>query len=196
MPTPNLNVGSSKAPAEPSFNDINVGVPPTDGVDWPMIERSFKSLGWTEHILPDSSVYYAHHNMRVVTDMDLRNARKLDAVTDYLDKKQPRETLLPPLGWELWLRDVSKTRYESSLVKCWVNHEGRILTFEPPASFTIGESSTVTDDDSKLENFKPLSYKLNFLQSWTWSIVTGRTWRDTLPMRLFLTTLTLRLSTH
>ncbi|PSR83451.1 hypothetical protein PHLCEN_2v5723 [Hermanssonia centrifuga] len=147
MPTPNLNVGSSKAPAEPSFNDINVGVPPTDGVAWPMIERSFKSLGWTEHILPDSSVYYAHHNMRVVTDIDLRNARKLDAVTDYFDKKQPRETLLPPPSWELWLRDVSKTRYESSLVKCWVNHEGRILTFETPASFTIGESSTVTDDD-------------------------------------------------
>lgn len=115
------------------FNGIDVTVPPTDGVAWPTLAHSFKSLGWSEHILPDSAVYYSNAELRVVTDIDLRNAKKLDFVMGYFDKKRADEPIPAPEGWELWLREAGagKASFDLALLKNWVNHKAKILMSEP-----------------------------------------------------------------
>lgn len=146
MPIP--DVGTSKGIADPpSFNDIDVIVPQTSAVAWPSMERNFRTLGWSEHVLPDNFMYYSHRDLRVVTDVDLRNSKKLHAITEYLDRKHPFEIVLPPLGWELWLRDDSKLAYEFIAVKAWVNHRDRLLTLEPPTQAYSGSSPPTAEDD-------------------------------------------------
>ena len=96
--------------------------------------RTLYTLGWAEHVLPDSSVYYYHATRRVSTDIDLRNPRFLQHVTEYLEKTLPRQTTIPPpAGWELWLKSVP-LRKEGRTEQSWVNHKLRILTSEPPPS--------------------------------------------------------------
>ena len=148
MPVP--DVGTSKGTVDPpAFNDIDVTVPQTRGIAWPSLERNFKSLGWTEHILPDGSLYYSHRELDVATDIDLRNLKKLDAVSDYLDKKRPGEVVLPPLGWELWLRDNSKLPFDFVPAKYWVNHRDRMLTREVPTQPIGGSAPPLSEDDRK-----------------------------------------------
>jgi hypothetical protein len=149
MPVP--NIGTSKAaPQPPAFNNMNVIVSPTDGVAWPAMEHSYRSLGWIPHALPDSSVYYSNANLRVVTDIDLRTAKKLEFVMDYLDKKRPNEPTPTPLDWELWLHEAgaAKASFDLALVKSWVNHKARILILHPPVS-NVADLSRIPEDDSK-----------------------------------------------
>ncbi|KAI0677687.1 hypothetical protein C8Q78DRAFT_961672 [Trametes maxima] len=99
--------------------------------------HNIRTLGWTEYVLPDSSYYYFHTDSHVTTDIDLRNPKKLQVVTEYLEKKLPREaTMPPPQGWELWLKDVGVMKHEVVPVKSWVNHQLRIITSEPPPIVT------------------------------------------------------------
>lgn len=94
--------------------------------------HTLHTLGWYEHVLPDSSSYFYHEARRVTTDIDLRNPRFLQHVTEHLEKVVPRETSLPaPDGWELWLKSVP-LRKEGHAEQSWVNHNMRILTSEPP----------------------------------------------------------------
>ena len=148
---PGASVGTSKAPAPPpTFNDTNVVVSPTDGVAWPNVEHTYKSLGWAEHILPDSSVYYSNAELRVVTDIDLRTAKKLEFVMDYLDKKRPNEPVLTPVDWELWLREAGagKASFDLALMKRWVNHKARILVLKPPST-NPADLDRIAEDDSE-----------------------------------------------
>ncbi|KAI0337961.1 hypothetical protein BDW22DRAFT_1338908 [Trametopsis cervina] len=146
MPVP--NVGTSKASAEPpAFNDVDITVHQSRGIIWPSIDRSFRSLGWAEHVLPDSSLYYSNRDLRVTTEVDLRNAKKLDGITDYLDKKRPHESALPPPGWELWIRDNSKLAFDFIPIRSWISHQDRILTLEPPTSPAGEIVSSLSDDD-------------------------------------------------
>ena len=70
MPVP--DIGTSKGTVDPpAFNDIDVTVPQSRGIAWPSLDRNYKSLGWTEHILPDGSLYYSHRELSVATDIDL-----------------------------------------------------------------------------------------------------------------------------
>ncbi|KAI0638617.1 hypothetical protein C8Q77DRAFT_1047520 [Trametes polyzona] len=115
--------------------------------------RNIRALGWTEYVLPDSSYYYHHAEWRVTTDIDLRNPKKLQIVTEYLREKLPRETTMPPpAGWELWLKDVGVMKREVVPVKSWVNHQMRIITSEPPPLIT-GEGLIMErfSEDDKLD---------------------------------------------
>ena len=95
--------------------------------------HTLHTLGWAEYVLPDSSFYYHHSALRVTTDIDLRNPRYLQHVTEYLERRLPRDTLMPPPeGWELWLRSASVAKKELQPMQSWVNHNMRILTSEPP----------------------------------------------------------------
>lgn len=114
--------------------------------------NTIRTLGWTEYVLPDSSYYYHHAEKRVTTDIDLRNSKKLQVVTEYLENKLPTElTMPPPPGWELWLKDVGVMRHEVVPVKSWVNHKLRIITLQPPPMVT-GEGLVLerfSEDDSE-----------------------------------------------
>ncbi|KAI0371477.1 hypothetical protein BV20DRAFT_942006 [Pilatotrama ljubarskyi] len=115
--------------------------------------HTIRTLGWTEYVLPDSSYYYYHAELRITTDIDLRNPKKLQVVTEYIEKKLPREaTMPPPAGWELWLKDVGVKRHEVVPLKSWVNHKLRIITSEPPPIVT-GEGLIMErfSEDDKLD---------------------------------------------
>ena len=116
--------------------------------------RAIRSLGWTEYVLPDSSHYYYHATQRITTDIDLRNPKKLQVVTEYVEKKLLNETTMPPPeGWELWLKDVGVMRHEVVPVKSWVNHKLRIITSEPPP-IVVGEGVIMerfSEDDSEFK---------------------------------------------
>ncbi|KAF8528644.1 hypothetical protein JB92DRAFT_2863754 [Gautieria morchelliformis] len=99
---------------------------------WPLPPQTFPSLGWTEHVLPSSSYYYSHAATRTVTDIDLRDEKKLAAVKSYLKLnrsssagveegrengngnatddntiRKAESTLRIEEGIDLWLRDAN-----------------------------------------------------------------------------------------
>lgn len=95
---------------------------------WPLPAPStaprLNQQGWIEFSLPDSTVYYVHPTMRVVTDVDLRNNKKLDLVTSYFDDY--KDELAPPGGMELWLRErAQKKKRDPPLVGWWIDHKSR-----------------------------------------------------------------------
>ncbi|GJJ06888.1 hypothetical protein Clacol_001084 [Clathrus columnatus] len=55
---------------------------------WPLPPQTFPTLGWTEHVLPSSAYYYSHAATRTVTDLDLRDNKKLNALTQYISSKR------------------------------------------------------------------------------------------------------------
>jgi hypothetical protein len=185
MPVP--NVGTSKVVVEPPiFNGIDVTVHQTRGITWPSIDRGYKALGWTEHILPDSSVYYSHRDLRVTTEVDLRNSKKLESVAEYLDKKRPTEPALPPPGWELWLRDNSRLQIDFIPVRCWVSHNDRVLTLEPPTAAATEAVTTLTDDEREHSCFSNFCISCSYdIQVLTWNTGTGLTLRSTPLMSLY-----------
>ena len=114
--------------------------------------HTLNTLGWAEYVLPDSSFYYHHVGLRVTTDIDLRNPRYLQQVTEYVEKKLPRETSMPPpQGWELWIKSGSVQQNNFRPNQSWVNHKLRIITAEPPPTIS-GEGLIIerfSEDDSK-----------------------------------------------
>ena len=112
---------------------------------WPAPVAEYTTLGWTEHMLPDMRTYYTYPRLHVITDTDLRDKRKLKAVTKYI-KHELQHTPPPPDGWELWLRDVGSTRYGFAPVHNWVNHNLRSVSFDPPQRFEADSSSNMRDD--------------------------------------------------
>lgn len=96
-------------------------------------------LGWIEYVLPDASVYYVHPTLRITTDINLRNVKKLEAVVAYL--AYPNTTTKdssPAMGSELWLREIEPTKSKRSKarevfapVRCWVDHKRRSVSFDP-----------------------------------------------------------------
>ncbi len=114
--------------------------------------HTLHTLGWAEYVLPDSSFYYHHVGLRVTTDIDLRNPRHLQQVTEYVEKKLPRDTSMPPpQGWELWLKSGTVQHNNFRPNQSWVNHKLRIITAEPPPTIS-GEGLIIerySEDDSK-----------------------------------------------
>lgn len=111
---------------------------------------SIENVGWKEHALPDSTSYYVHSSICVVTDIDLRNAQKLRAIMEYL-KRFPSEVATPPQGWELWIRETGKTKKDFKLIKNWVNHKARILSFDPPPTISGDSLPDQINDDDRLD---------------------------------------------
>lgn len=94
--------------------------------------RRFAGLGWQEFSLPDGARYFSNPALHIVTDVDLRNAERLDVITAFLDGRDPE--VLPPPEWELWLREASEAATGSFLIKAWVHHEAQMVLFERPSS--------------------------------------------------------------
>ncbi|KAI0307190.1 hypothetical protein B0F90DRAFT_534019 [Multifurca ochricompacta] len=119
--------------AEP-VQSVSIFVPQNDGPMWPVPMRRYASLGWQEFVLPDGARYFSNSTLRIVTDNDLRNAGRLDAITAFLDESEAE--VLPPQGWELWVRDAGESTTNSSffLANAWVHHETRKVLFERPPS--------------------------------------------------------------
>ncbi|KAI9509561.1 hypothetical protein F5148DRAFT_741679 [Russula earlei] len=92
----------------------------------------FASVGWQEYLLLDGKRYFSNAALRVVTDVDLRHAKGLDAVMRFLDG--PDTEIFPPPQWELWLRDGNETRREFIPVKAWVHHGARMVVSKHPES--------------------------------------------------------------
>jgi hypothetical protein len=142
---------------------------------WPLPPRTFPSLGWTEHILPSSAYYYSHAATRTVTDIDLRNEKKLFAVTQYLkDKCSPKSEkvdlneknrdsdtirhiraesrLRIEDGVDLWLRDANpgllanNPDWEFTPMRNWVLHATRAVTFHPPTDKDFSPED-ISDED-------------------------------------------------
>jgi len=111
MSLKNLSNYGQKEPAR----SVLVPASQNDGTLWPVPMRRFASLGWQEVLLPDGAHYFSNPNLRIVTDVDLRNAERLDVVTTILDGRDP-ETLPQP-EWELWLRDAGELTSASFLIK-------------------------------------------------------------------------------
>jgi hypothetical protein len=94
--------------------------------------RRYASLGWQEFSLPDGARYFSNPTLHIVTDVDLRNAERLDVITAFLDGRDPE--VLPPPEWELWLREAREANTASFLIKAWVHHTARMVLFERPSS--------------------------------------------------------------
>jgi hypothetical protein len=104
-----------------------------------------QALGWSEHVLPDAAVYFVHPNLRVVTDIDMRNLKQLEIVTAYLERDG--DGFKVPQGCELWLRDAAEGKRRDCVpVRNWVDHGKRVVSFEPPWE---RESHYLHEDDSK-----------------------------------------------
>ncbi|KAF8272452.1 hypothetical protein EI94DRAFT_1566271 [Lactarius quietus] len=94
--------------------------------------RRFTSIGWQEMVLPDGSGYFSNSNLHVITDIDLRHSERLDAVMTFLEGRDM--DILPPQGWELWLRDAGESTITFIPAKAWVHHGTRMVLFERPSS--------------------------------------------------------------
>ncbi|KAE9405550.1 hypothetical protein BT96DRAFT_812096 [Gymnopus androsaceus JB14] len=138
---------------------LNVsGLPSSSSsVAWPQVKPPpshsstprLNHLGWIEYALPDTTVYYSHPTLRVITDVDLRSITKLDAVTAYLEHRRLHDGSGTPPGFELWLRQNDSTgsgaahgkstkkkralgkMKEFVPVRYWVDHRKRIVTSDP-----------------------------------------------------------------
>jgi hypothetical protein len=99
---------------------------------WPVPMRRFASIGWQEIVLPDGSRYFSNSTLHVVTDIDLRNSERLDAVMAFLEGRDM--DILPPQGWELWLRDAGESTTTLIPAKAWVHHGTRMVLFDRPSS--------------------------------------------------------------
>jgi hypothetical protein len=111
---------------------LSLYAPQDEGSSWPMPMRQFASLGWQEFLLPDGARYFSNPSLRIVTDVDLRNAERLEAIATSFD---PRDTeVLPPPEWELWLRDAGEPTTAFIPLKAWVHHGARVVLFERPSS--------------------------------------------------------------
>ncbi|KAL0950327.1 hypothetical protein HGRIS_010298 [Hohenbuehelia grisea] len=117
-------------------------------------EPRLHHFGWIEYVLPDASFYYVHPTLRVATDIDLRNVKKLDAVTKHLEIKNSSTGYGygATNGWELWLREMDegkkrKGKDEMAFLKCWIDHKRRILTYNSP----LGGGSGRYEDEDRID---------------------------------------------
>jgi hypothetical protein len=114
-----------------------------------------RALGWSEYVLPDTAIHFVHPTLRVITDIDLRNMKQLEIVSEYLDRDG--EGFKVPQGCELWLRDAADgKRRECVPVRTWVDHGKRSVSFEPPWERDAHGNHHLHEDDSKCDLYSDL----------------------------------------
>ncbi|KAI9510671.1 hypothetical protein F5148DRAFT_1177674 [Russula earlei] len=96
----------------------------------------FNDFEWQEFVLPDDTRYFSHSTLDIITDVDLRNAERLDAVTGFLNQRDAE--ILPPPEWELWLRDPDVSTTGFTMHIAWIHHGERMVVFKHPASDSGG----------------------------------------------------------
>ena len=81
--------------------------------------------------MPDGTVYYMHPTLRVVTDIELRNQKKLDAVTSYFeDDESLKRGKSAGKGREMWLRDAETKKGRFRPLRMWVDHKARSVSHD------------------------------------------------------------------
>ncbi|KZV70288.1 hypothetical protein PENSPDRAFT_579612 [Peniophora sp. CONT] len=115
----------------------------------PSIDLGFERLGWLMHVLPDTTVYFTHPGLCIVTDIDLRTEGAMRDVSRYLGGPRVR----PPAGWELWLRSTGKLSARAP-DHFFVHHEKRMVvpvSYEPePIEPSATERTSLPDLDAVL----------------------------------------------
>lgn len=114
-------------------------ISPQEPATWasqaPALPR-LRDLGWLEYFLPDGAVYFIHPTQRIVTEIDLYNSKRLDSVSNFLDRYLSSEV---PQGYELWLREnipatgAPVSKKGGNVTALWINHNKRAVTFTPPS---------------------------------------------------------------
>lgn len=63
--------------------------------------------GWLTHSLPDTSTYYTHPTLRLVTDLNVKDDKVRDMVMTYVEEISGgrRIAATVPEGWEVWVYD-------------------------------------------------------------------------------------------
>jgi hypothetical protein len=127
-------------------SSVSLFVPQDEGSLVPLSARRFSSLGWQEYVLPDGARYFSNPTLHIVTDINLRDTERLDAMTMLLDGSDTEVS--PPKGWELWFRDTTEPTTTFLQAKAWVHHGARTVLLERP---TLGPGEEMSKDvDSKL----------------------------------------------
>lgn len=114
-----------------------------------------RSLGWLEYSLPDSTSYYVHPTLRITSDIDLRDTKKLDAVSSYIDGGQIQKL---PVGTELWLRDGPSKKSKGDVftaVRYWIDHEHRSAKGDVvwKANGDGSRKGKVVEEDGEFQSF-------------------------------------------
>lgn len=130
----------TKDPTQEPHRPVTVYFQSGDSSIWPNPgQRNFEGFGWREIKLPDNTHYYFHPTLHITTDVDLRNIAKMEAVTAYLSQRDSGpESVLPPEGWELWLKDASVSKTHFIPGRAWVNHSKHVVYLEKPTTETSG----------------------------------------------------------
>ncbi|KAF8870998.1 hypothetical protein BD779DRAFT_1680692 [Infundibulicybe gibba] len=123
----------SPLPPSPTFPSI-IAVSPSytpEPLTHPTLQddQPFHYHGWTECLVPDESIYYVHPIRQLVTDIDLRDAKLLDAMVAYVEDHCNG---LVALNRDLWLRDTGLHENEFLPLRCWVNHQEQSVTSDRP----------------------------------------------------------------
>ena len=82
--------------------------------------------------------------MRVTTDVDLRNTKKLESVTSYFDQQKSGA----PVGLELWLRDLTTTRRGPVTRSFLVDHRKRAVLVDSTSKERRAGKSKHQEEDS------------------------------------------------
>lgn len=113
-----------------------------------------REFGWIEYHLPDGTVYYVHPTRRVTADIDLRDERRLDAITMYFERH--RDGTSAPAGMELWLVEDGASDRRRPLrppLRFLVNHSLQMVAYDQ-SSTNAGTSrrakKTLEDDRESL----------------------------------------------
>ncbi|RDB19890.1 hypothetical protein Hypma_013085 [Hypsizygus marmoreus] len=128
------NTSYLQPPSAVTNNAQNVS--PLSGVPlsfaWPVQAAAsgprLHDFGWIEYQLPDGTMYYVHPTRHVTTDIDLREDKKLDALTAYLEHR--KDGAGAPAGVELWLREPVSPKRGFVPARFWVDHRQKILTHD------------------------------------------------------------------
>jgi hypothetical protein len=113
--------------------------------EWPLQPPRLHELGWIEYHLPDGAGYYAHPTRRVIADIELRQDKWINLMTDYLDSSLDGSHL--PYGSEVWIRDVQMTRRGFLVTKYIVNHRDRTAVLDITLEGGGGEQSRQEDSE-------------------------------------------------
>jgi hypothetical protein len=104
----------------------HVSVSPQGGsaTKWANTTPLLHTLGWIEYILSDASFYYMHPTHRLVTDINLRIVKNLEAVGEHLDHMDPT---VP----EASLKDGSSAERHGGFAPLviWIDHRKRVVSF-------------------------------------------------------------------
>lgn len=153
-------------PSSASHNVANLS--PQSGVPnssvWPVhpVDHGprLHDLGWIEYQLPDGTVYYVHPTRRVTTDIDLREDKKLDAITVYFENH--KDSGGAPAGMEMWLQNAELTKRGFAPARVWVDHRARIVSLDKlPQNGDASKAKKPAEDDRKCLDIPLYSNDMN-----------------------------------